>query len=185
MKKASEGLRDLYGYTVELPKTEDTVDYFDDCLLWSRQAIEWLIKFSRRDQNVILPISVRKLVGENDWEKQVASKQIKFKLPRESYFDNMSHVRLRGLGAVALDDDPDRLWQISAEVPRIGTVFHNNGTETHPDQSLLPACRLARVTRRSTARDSDVVGAAVLHNASPVGTWNVERDDNWVLSKSR
>ena len=65
MIKAAAGLVKVYGYTTPLPGDPTDLEYFDDCVLWTRQAIDWLVRFSRREQFMILPVSVRNVVGEH------------------------------------------------------------------------------------------------------------------------
>ncbi|EOV0850558.1 hypothetical protein ACOKV8_000547 [Vibrio parahaemolyticus] len=176
MLSIERGLRSVYGFDHKLPTDFTSPEYFDQCLLWTRTAIQWLISFSRNDQSVVIPISVLELVGEANWENNVKNRQWDFQIP-SSLFDGMSHVRLRGISATSEDRGKDRLWDISVSVPRKAIAFHLDGTTSELDQSSVPSVRLARVTAFNSPRSPDVVGVSALHNASPIHSdsahWNM------------
>lgn len=174
LKSIQEGLKKVYGYDVPLPVDEGSIDYFDNCLLWCRQTVQFLIKFSRQEQEYVLPISLRDILKDAAWREGREKGVWEFDIPKE-FFANLAHVRLRGVSAFARDrQSPSRLWQLSVRCPLEGQIFHRSGVEFLLDQSKVPTCQLARVTNRNSRREPDTVGMAALFNASPIGKWNVQ-----------
>ena len=55
----------VYGY--QEPINIGGTSPIDYCSLWIRKAINWLARFSRLDQNYILPVSVRQLSSAQQW----------------------------------------------------------------------------------------------------------------------
>lgn len=180
LKAVQIGLRDIYGYDAPLPADESSIDYFDECLLWSRQAIQWLIRFSRAEQSFILPVSLRGIVGDNAWHDNCKSGIWEINLS-EDFFIDLTHVRLRGLSASFIGSFAERrlcaekkLWQVAIKVPPIGQINHITGNKVELDQSKIPPCRLARVTDRNSPRDPDIAGMSALFNVSPIGKWTIQ-----------
>lgn len=172
LKSIQPGLKQVYGYELVLPSDETAVDFFDACLLETRKALQWLIRFCRFDQTSVVPVSLRQLVGEAQWQLGLASYEWNFSLA-PYYFEGMHLVRLRGLTAFASFAKTGGIVGISVNPPKQGLMTSDRGSVTL-DQSRLPACRLFRVQERQANRDSDVVGVALLHNASPIGDWRVK-----------
>lgn len=168
------GLRDIYGYVEPVPSDDTAVQFFDDCLLWTRNVIQWLIRFSRLEQNVVLPLSVRSLVGETEWRTGLAAGYWCFSL-NESFLPEGCHVRLRGLSAFAEPSAGcDQVWRMSVVVPRCAIYRHLDSEVTvEVDQSIVPSIELGRVTSRESNREPDVAGASAAFNASPFGMWSV------------
>jgi len=174
LKAIQKGLDQLYGYRIPLPSEEADVDYYDQVLFWTRQTIQWLIRFSRVEQTIVLPVSIRTLVGDEAWDRGNKQKAWSFRFPKEA-LPTARHVRVRGLSAVVVDHLKlrDRLWQVELGVPARAEVVHLDGTVVTVDQSSVPPLMLGRVGERDAARDPDVAGLSSLHNASPFGEWQV------------
>ena len=71
--KVAEGLRDVYDFDLAgnpLPVNTTDLSFFDDCLLWSRKVMDWLVRVGRIEQNYVLPISLRKLTGAG-WHDRI------------------------------------------------------------------------------------------------------------------
>jgi hypothetical protein len=171
LKAIERGLILVYGYDDRLPSDETSLSFFDDCLLWTRRAIQWLIRFSRQEQSFIVPVSVRTAIGDKAWSSGRKLGRWEFEV-NESDLQNLAHVRLRGIGATAAGED-DVMWKLMIEAPKSASVRHLDGNVHTLDQSAIPACRLARVTERQSKLEPDVVGVSALHNASPFGKWVV------------
>lgn len=181
LKPAAEGLALLYGYKVALPKNTLSVDYYDNCLEWTRRAVQWLIRFSRAEQNVVVPISVRTVLGDQEWKEGLKKGRWSLTVDAKTpvigpMLSALRHVRMRGLGAfVSGKKVSDSLWQLAVSLPPEAKVKHLNGDEVTIDQSRIPSCLLARVSERDSQREPDVVGLSALLNASPLGdSWTVE-----------
>jgi hypothetical protein len=169
----AKGLRLLYGYDVELPRPGG-VAFFDDCLLWVRKAINWLVRFRQLEQSFVLPISVRGLTP--DWGQSCHTGQFSFTV-LASALAYMRHVRLRGLSVLTVvkrgEEDPASLFQATVVCPRTSTCVHLSGSTETLDQQFVPPCRIGRVTYRGNIREPDVVGSTALYNVSPIGSWQL------------
>lgn len=174
LKSSLQGLSEIYGYDQPLPDDEANIKYFDDCLLWVRDTIQWMNRFSSRDQSAVFPISIKDLIGDSEWESNYGSWV--FELPMNK-LAGMKHVRLRGI-SLSVEDrvrTRDRTWQFRVNVPTEGIAEHLNGKVVTIDQSTLPSCLLGSVIYYDDPRELDVVGISALHNASPFGkSWKVK-----------
>lgn len=174
----ADGMQKVYGYTQPLPQvaagTVPYIGYFDDCLLWARAAVQWLVRFSRQDQSLVLPISVRESIGDDAWKQGLERRAWELELGT-NVFEHLLEVRLRGLSATvdAGAHHTASLWQLSVQPPKNGIVVHLDGTKVPLDQTRVPPCRLGRATSLGAAREPDVTGRSSLHNASPIGAWRV------------
>ena len=66
---AAHGLKNLYGYVEPLPSSIDSLlsverineelprRYLDDCLLWVREAISFMVGFAQAEQSYVMPLS--------------------------------------------------------------------------------------------------------------------------------
>lgn len=171
LKAISQGLSEVYNYSEALP-VPDGNDLFDASLLWVRKTIDWLVRFSRNDQSYILPLSIRAL-SKGKWQTGLDEGVWSFEVPIES-LDDQRFIRLRGLSAFVVETPgSSALWHLVVQAPTSATTRYADGSTGVIDQSRIPTCRLARVTAREFPRDSDTVGIATLHNASPIGRWIV------------
>jgi hypothetical protein len=173
----AKGMRDVYGYDQPLPDAADP-EFFDQCLLWSRETIQWLIRFSRQDQSVVWTMSVRDIVGDQRWRDGLNAAEWHFDVPA-STFPEMRHLRLRGVSAAieGIDED-DGTCQVIVRLPQSAVIQHMNGEAVPVDQSIVPPTRISRVTVRTAHRQPDVMGVVALHNASPIGAgWHVRIAD--------
>lgn len=174
------GLQNVYGFTEHLSEHNNSINFYDDCLLWTRKAINFLVKFSRTEQNIVLPISLKSILTDKEWQKGLIKGYWEIDLAKkekkEFLFAEMSHVRLRGLSAFVISSDfENKLWQLNVQAPKFGTFYHNSGETVEDfDQTNVPPCKLGRVSDRNTQREPDIVGMSALFNASPIGSWNVQ-----------
>jgi hypothetical protein len=162
-----DGMKSIYGYgnNGHQITAKSTID---EAVLWTRTAINWLVRFSQLEQNFVLPVSISQLCP--DWKTR--SSDITFELKEDS-FKNQRNVRLRGLGAAVLGSNANGMWQISVTVPRKSRMIMLDGTAVDIDQGSVPSCILNRVTNRYGFRDTDIVGINALHNAGPLGIWTI------------
>jgi hypothetical protein len=144
----------------------------DAVVLWVREAINWLVRFSRLDQNYVLPISLKNLKKKKLAERK-ESDNWNFTIT-EDLLPNQRHVRLRGIGAAVVKEDGAKgLWQMEIIPPRNSVMRHLSGTKVDLDQTQIPQCYLGRVVDRNSFRDAEVSGINALHNASPFGAWTL------------
>jgi hypothetical protein len=166
-----QGMKELYGYSADFP-VEGSTAYFDAVVLWIREAINWLVRFSRLEQNYVLPISLKNLKKKRLAERKDGDNWT-FTIS-EDLFPNQRHVRLRGLGAAVVRDDGAKgLWQMEITLPKDSSTRHLSGTAVKIDQARVPQCYLGRVVDRSSYRDAEITGINALHNASPFGSWKL------------
>ena len=166
----------VYGYDVPLPTQNESPDYFDQCHIWTRDAIQWLIRFARQEQSFVYPISVRLALGDDMWDKGIKKADWKVPVPRD-LFAGMAHVRIRGVSLFSescLLCNDDRLWQVELKPPATSQILHASGTWVELDQSHVPPARCFRVCHRQSQREPDVVAVSAWHNVSPIGEWQIK-----------
>jgi hypothetical protein len=166
------GMKQLYGYVdPELGEFKSGFS-FDDTVLWVRNAISWLVRFSRIEQNYVLPISVKQTASA--WASGLSQGEWTFDVKEETCFPAQRNIRLRGISAAITSNNADGLWRVSIRAPKRSYTRHISTNEVVDlDQSKLPACILGRVTNRYGRREAEITGINALHNASPFGTWSV------------
>ena len=200
---AQEGLRLIYNYQDEsLPKQDlnkKEPGAINQCVLWVDRAVSFLQKFSRLDQNYILPVSVRAQLGEEAWERTLKDGVFKIALSTDD-FPEQSFVRIRGVGAFVVEGKTEAndslfennkqcdLWQMQLKGPEVALVRYDKQTIKKVDQSNLPKCFLARVSERNKEQKPDVVGIRAYHNASPIGKHKKTDpnlpEGNWIIQIS-
>lgn len=172
LQAAAKGLHDLYRYTEALPPATSST-YFDDCLLWNRQAIQWLVRFAQREQNVVLPVSLRDLLGDKAWKAGRKKRSWSVDLPKDLLVGSR-HLRLRGIAAFATGPMLENtLWRVRLTPPIDASILDLDGQEWPLKQKGIPDATLARVCTRNHQREPDVVGIVAFHNLSPFGQWQV------------
>ncbi len=183
MGSAALGLKQIYGYELALPPTIPNAinsrvanhRVLDDALIWVRNAIAWLTRFKQLDQNYVLPISLRSLIGEAAWEAVKLDGKLQIVLP-QVLFEGQSHVRLRGVRGYVYGCGPEAgFWRVELTPPKQATTQHlNAAVPVNLDQSLLPSIVLSRVGSRLNAQEVEFVGTTALYNASPIGQWQIK-----------
>lgn len=178
MNAAQSGIVQLFDFPTPIPTNTGSIDYFDDCLAWCREAIHWLVRFSRREQNSVLTLSLRDLLGEDAWKNLIKDRKATFNVPADQFAD-MRCVRLRGLGACVVPETAAArtpIWRMRCTVPEAGAYTQLDGSAVSIDQTAVPSVRFGRVTTRQALRETDVLGASALLNASPIGSWTITLD---------
>src|SRR5688572_7244911 len=89
LEKIALGASLVYGYDeMKLPRYEDDqIQFFDNCLIWDQTTNNWLIKFNRRDQSYILPISIKSLMTKKEWSESCKIGIWNFKLSENLFLD--------------------------------------------------------------------------------------------------
>jgi hypothetical protein len=188
IKAAALGLKLLYGYPEPLAPSvnsllegnENNAKAFDDCLLWVRDAISWMVRFTQLDQNYVLPLSVKKLINnQSNWEAGFNTGIWSFPINETPFFQDQRHVRLRGISLFTKADEK-YVWQSTVTPPKAQNVHyrHLSGTIVPLDQRHAPVCRLSRVSSRKAQREPDVGGTVALFNLSPIGSWTIKIEQN-------
>jgi hypothetical protein len=172
----SNGLNLLFGYPDEVsgaPMPDPAADgFFDDYLLWVRNAIAWLIQFSRLDETYVMPVSIRALLGDQVFEagKQTGEWSCEIE---EAMFPNQRHIRLRGISVYSIENGNGGTWQTTISPPPQSFCRHLSGKIVTLDQTMVPVCRIGRVYKRDTTRQVDVAGTKSFRNISPLGNWRI------------
>lgn len=198
----AEGLQLIFGYSSALPDPLNTgkVYFFDSCLSWCRQAINFFNRFTRIDQTYILPISLRNLVQKQmnttynlsdespdysteSWDKVIQSGIIQVKID-ESLFPNQYHIRVKGVSTF-LDLQPrkrhaDEIDKVNGFIiadidapPKSYYMHFDNGNRVAADQSRIPRLRMGRLGTRNFIRTPEVGGTSIFYNISPFGNWTI------------
>lgn len=161
LKKASEGLRKIYNYKVDIPETEGdiTLDTISKIVDWSRNAIAYLSAYQQRDQLFTYVISLRDILASN-WNKLETS-NVSFSILID---DIKSHknIRFRGVSATILGKAGMIPWTIGLKFPA-KTVYSQDTNSV--DQSKIPVCHLGRVENILSNRPVDICGILSLFNA--------------------
>jgi hypothetical protein len=187
LQKVYIGAKDVYGYDQALPSDPESVTYFDDCLLWARKLINWINRFSRIEQDFVLPISIKSLISNEEWNQGLHSGSWKILIPRE-FFPDQYHLRLRGISVFV--EKPKRkkitngLYAATIKAPSKSTYYHLDGSEHPVDQTIVPKIRLGRVGTRDFVRAPDIAGANTLFNVSPIGEWEINLKNPLILVSS-
>ena len=168
LSAVNQGLALLYGYEDPFPDHKK----FDSVVLWVRRALNWIIRFTRNEQNYILPLSLRQLKDRRLATDTNHKTAWKFAVS-EDMFPNQRHVRLRGVGGAVRGTAIRGLWQATLRVPAQSSCHHLSGQTKVLDQRSVPPVYLGRIAERTPVRDPDVAGINALYNASPFGEWNL------------
>ncbi len=179
LSSVEKGMKLVYGYEASLPQSLPPMSgsYFDECLIWVRDAINWLVRFSRMDQNYMTSISLRQQLKPDVWANGLKAGTWPVEI-LDGLFPDQQYVRLRGVGASVVlqhseKEESSNLWMLTLRVPQKSKYRHSNNREVEVDQSNVPPCRLGRVATRVGTREPDITGASALHNVSPLGVWTV------------
>ena len=159
----------------------------DECLLWTRDSIAWLTRFTQRDQECVIPLSLKEAIGDSAWKLGLQQKVWNLTIPLNADdslgnpFCFLRHCRLRGLQAFVVGGDEDGVWQFRLTPPvktsALQFKFPNGEEDAKPKefrQQGANAVRLGRVMHRQATREPDLVGASTLRNLSPFGEWKIE-----------
>lgn len=170
-----KGLKKLYGYDFPYPKDETAIDYYDQCLMWTRHVIQWVLKFSRNEQNTVIPISLKQIIAPAQFNEMIKSGEIKFDLI-ENHFPGMCNIRLRGLSLHSKEhrDSENRLWKIIITPPKESRILHFlTGKSAELSQAFVEPCFFGRVFERHLNKAPDIIGITSLYNVSPLGKWKI------------
>jgi hypothetical protein len=160
------GMKTIYGYDLPIATQPDV---FNSTLISVRNALDWLARFSALDQNYVLPVSIKCLVGSS-WAKGLRSDgragSWEFVMP-ETLFPKQAHVRLRGVSAAVDIANTRDIFQLALRVPENARVSFLDGSQRSIPQDV-PITRICRIQGRGSPTPPDVMGVLSLHNVSPI-----------------
>lgn len=155
-----------------------------------RDAHAFLQSFLLLDQSAFMPISIRSMLSDTDWQHLLSGLEVKFEVP-DSIFPNSVFVRSRGLSVfssrinnpeVVMDIGPDAdedIIMASIQLPRSGSVKNRYGNVYQVDQSFLTPLVAGRVGQRGRIQTPDIIGTHTLNNVSPFGEWKIRVHDRF------
>jgi hypothetical protein len=179
LEKASEGMHQLFNYSAG---AVGPAPDFDEYMQRARDTINWYRSFSRRDETLTIPISLKRVSGDK-WQDDLRALQWGFSISDEERDTSLPSVmlrdrryaRIRGITAYfdgAFEDN--ETFQIKVQPPSDSSVRWATGSlQKLPAQKDIPSVWLGRVASRNSTRQPEVVGAVTLLNASPIGRWQV------------
>ncbi|ACH40864.1 hypothetical protein Gbem_3872 [Citrifermentans bemidjiense Bem] len=185
---AEDGIRLIYGYDGDpspLTAWAETLSAsITSFSIWTRNTLEWLGKYQRREQAFTRAFSVRALMNRNAWGQLRHARDsfsVKLQVPSE-LFQGFDNCRLRGVSASLIGEAGTVPWSLILRLPE-AALFVREGQKVEVDQSRLPACLLGRVENRRSVRRSEFCGMVSHANASPVGRNTAE--GQWSLELFR
>jgi hypothetical protein len=202
LQVAWKGLDDIFGYTTVFPNLDDKLNLFDNCVAWSRAAINFYNRFSRLDQSYVLPVSLRNIMEKklktsfttsedqvidndltNAWNKAINSGKITFNID-DSFFPDQRHVRVKGLNIffilVPYKRHPFNLERVNGciladvDAPLNSQYVHLDEKTVPVDQSNIPSLRMGRLGTRNFIRTPETGGTSIFYNISPFGDWTIQ-----------
>lgn len=196
---ADVGLRTVFGIAMPAVPTvagdgRPPYSFLDRAILWTRAAINRLNTFAQRDQHYVETVSVRRSVGQAEWEEAVrkasASGQpieLSFELPSRG-LPPERHARLRGISVACVGVSELSLARVTVRVPRAASVLFSSdpvGSSRSLNQRDCPAVVHGRVRPSGSSQPDDVFGTTVLFNASPFSDSTASpQERNWLMSVS-
>lgn len=171
---AAKGLKLLYGYPEPTPDPSGA-RFFDECLIWVREAISFLVRVHRLDQSYVLAFSLKRLC-DADWARDRDAGVLKFALRDEHFPKRWKQrlVRLRGFNAFVSGDAAKGTWPIVVTPPRSSFCLHADGTKADLDQRRASPCLAGRVSGRDAIEQADILGTIEFFHLSPFEDWEVQ-----------
>ncbi|WP_136524374.1 hypothetical protein [Geomonas ferrireducens] len=181
---AEGGLMRIYGHDAPSPLSswsETLGASIASCTVWTRDALEWLACYQRREQAFTRAFSVRALMNRNAWGQLRHARDsfaVRVQVPPE-LFQGLENCRFRGVSASLLGEAGAVPWSALVRLPERG-VYVRRGERVEADQRGLSPILLGRVENRRSVRRSEFCGMVTHENASPVGNgandglWSVE-----------
>lgn len=185
---AEDGIRLIYGYDDDPSPVTAWAETLSASItsfsIWTRDTLEWLGKYQRREQAFTRAFSVRALMNRNAWGQLRHARDsfsLKLQLPPE-LFQGLDNCRLRGVSASLIGEAGTVPWSLILRLPE-AALFVRGGQKVEVDQSQLPPCLLGRVENRRSVRRSEFCGMVSHASASPVGRNTAE--GQWSLELLR
>lgn len=187
LRVAREGLLALYGYDEPLPQcsAETRHRFHDDCVIWVRRAISFVVQFERLDQRFATTLSLKALLGPGAWASGLAKGTWSFSFPEALLpcASALRNVRLRGIHAFVESSAGDASWALVVSAPKVSVVVHRDtGKKPRLDQSNISRAFSGRVRSRACLLPPDVVGSAEFHNVSPYSSDDSGDNGMWTVT---
>ena len=193
---AEIGLKGIYNYRVDAPKIMQSnyvpTSFFDECIIWVRDAVNFINSYSQDDQTSKFCFSLRNLIQDRSlFEKGFESGSWLFTLS-ENTFSNKNALRLKGLSVsiIGLSDSYlkpinfDGSFNAVYKLPKNFEYIQTDGAKSNlrlENYKALTEIIINRVHSTSSFKSSELVSNSSLMNLSPLGQWQINID---VLSRS-
>lgn len=179
-----EGLAIIYGYDTsswDLSRARTA----EQIVVWVRAAINWLVRFSRNDQDSLSAFSMRYKVGEDIWSRFLSTGSVSMSVSDRD-FQGQYHVRLRGVRVlVASNAAPRGHWRAMVYPPTASQYFHLDGRALNINQEGLSPCVVGRIGRYEDLEPAGLNGSSTLHNGSPIGEWTISLSETSSVGDKR
>lgn len=185
---ASDGLKGIYGYEEPFPDWDkNKIQFFDECVIWLRKAINYLVRSGRTQVVTCKKISLRNYFKDQSKFIEGFEKGVwEINLSKEM-FPGMSQVKLVGasVAIVGLHKHYKQPFSlegcISAEVtfPEAGKYIQKNNKETSIDLLNYPKATsfpISKIYSIDAPFQSEIGGKDIATNMSPIGSWKFELD---------
>lgn len=189
---ASEGLRDIFGYKIDLKEKltyvsnfgpSYPISIFDELINWLRDANFWLAAFYENDQQFTMSLSLSAEL-QKGFAKAISGRKnstasFDFSVSPEKFEHKI--VRLRGVSVYAqVSSDKFKMWNAKISPPRSAVYVDFDGKRRTVSQDKIPAVYLGRVYQRWIPGAGEVLGAVSIGNCSPIS----ESSEKWSLNFS-
>lgn len=183
-KDFPESMTAMIAHALNGTPSEQSSSYFEDCLAWTRDTISWLVSFSQKDEELIIPISVRQRLQDTVWSDGLKKGTWEVSVSPQTFSaitgSELICARLRGISAFirsatqspGIETDVG-IWSLILSCPATGQYSHQSGQTTSMDQSHISPIFIGTVTVRESFREPEIGGKELLYNVSPFGTWKV------------
>ncbi|MGG7664056.1 hypothetical protein [Dyadobacter sp. BHUBP1] len=189
LKSAELGLNRIYGYEKKLPplSAQNVADskFFDDCIVWNRDAINFVNKFSQNEVYIRKIISIRDYVSDGEkFKRGFYNGKWDINVTNE-YLVDKYHARLRGVSVSVvglgkhLKNPHDLEGNISSNITMQSSellYLHHTGYVALDIKEFqhTKSVSMGRVFSTSHPRSGEIVGSEVFFNMSPVGNWTIK-----------
>ncbi|RWD32582.1 MAG: hypothetical protein EOS34_20895 [Mesorhizobium sp.] len=177
LSASAQGMSEIYGFPIPLPSPQtwhdiggDVPDSFvDDCWLWLQEASNFLTIQQRQEQNTIVRLSLRSLIGDGAFGSDKSRWQFDV---TENEIPDAVLIRCRGIGLATIG--PTHAVGLRIRPPKVSEYQDIDGSVRRYDPATSTDVRSGRVLPANDIRDPDIIGVVHLHNRSPLGQWSIE-----------
>jgi len=185
LQAAAYGIAPIFGFNEPLPVYDSTnPQFFDDCVVWNRKAINHIVRIGQRQHSFCLPVSVRELYSSEALYEQACHSgtwkvQIPLAMLEEKFLVRLTGVSLSLVGLDTSYTEPYNLegcFSAIVQPPSTGRYKQYDGSFTELDLKdyLTPAAiTFGKVYSTHHPIQTEVAGATTHINISPVGEWTI------------
>jgi hypothetical protein len=189
MLSISDSIKIVYGFEQALPRVEEPLVFLDKAWAWVQGAIDYVGKFNRFDQNMVMQVSVFNAINSQaKWNEGQSKGQWTFNIT-EGAFGNRKNLRLRGVSVNLVKDDivgeMRGAWSGTVTAPTETRYVNTDGKSNSYKNIQIKPLQYGRALEWNPIRPPDVIGITSLHNASPLGEWQLSISAKSTLNAER